>query len=474
VKSSSLCSHVSDLLETLYTQYQAGLHGSNISIKSGHLATSIPSFLLASLSPMLKPILLETHTSSISVHPSFSIVLPSLVTFMHTGLVNNITKGQAMMLKNLLKELGMSSNISESYEKINNLESKGGVGGAAVTLVGPSMNNNLSKRVSFEISVDDDDSFDEESVTPVVMCPPLEPSKPGLRQVVIEEVGDELFRGNDGVNTYSSDNIDVILLSDNEVDDIVENTGGAFNDIVGAEYVKDAISESEVLLDRLQADNVVCCKICDQVYKRKYNLLDHLALTHYKARLSDEYGDFGNCCPLCEELFGDNDANLTHIGRDHGVAYEYYETDLFPAYRKEISFRVKEFDNAPSSDRMKVDGKNRTSSLKGILKCKSVIAENTTPKSILRAPRPKSSTTQKSILKPPKYSKRREKWISVRGDVKVERSCNEAVLSIHDDIGDTMVDAVDTVEVEEGKEEEGNSQIHISVQDDCGEIMFDL
>jgi len=381
-----------------------------------------------------------------------------------------------MLLKILLKELGMSSNISESYEKIN-AESEGlgpvdegllGVARGAVALLSESMNNNIRKRVSFDISVDDDDSFDEKSVIPAVMCPPLESSNPGLSlspditaNSRIEEVGDEFFSDDHGVATYSRHNIAVITISDNDESDI------------GAEYVKDAICESELLLDGVQAasDSGVGCNICDKVFKRKYDLLAHLSLTHYKARLSDEFAEFGNICPLCEEDLFDHDANLSHIGRDHGVAYQYYEAD-FPANRKEKSDRSKELDRTRSPAKMKVDDGNgnteKTSSLKGILKRNSVIAENVAPKSILRAPRPKSSTTTQSILKHHKYFKRRgEKSIQRRGDVKVERSGeNKVILSVQDIVGDTMVDAVEV--------EEGNSQIKLSVQDDSGEIMFDL
>ena len=108
VRAINFHSYSRDLLEDIYHQYHyhTSINSSNVSLTCGHLRLSVAPYILVSISPMLKNILLENDSlCSISLHPSFSKVLPCLVTLLYTGQVSNITSHEADLLKLLIKDL---------------------------------------------------------------------------------------------------------------------------------------------------------------------------------------------------------------------------------------------------------------------------------------------------------------------------------------------------------------------------------
>jgi len=428
VRANNFHSYARDLLHDIYHQFHRCFNSSNVSLTCGHLSLSVAPYILASISPMLKNILLEDDSlCSITVHPSFSTALPSLVTLLYTGQVSNITSQEAELLKLLIKDLDITAIIIEEDNRhieqnvkctSYGIEMRGGLAVNAGAIPSPlnddSFKNNAGKskkRVSFDLtSVSNEE--DENSVA--LMCPPHNPKEieflGPFSLSIAEKVilyGDDQICFDEFFNSFNRDreNIEVITVLDHEVDEIVENV--ALNDNISSSYVvKDASCSGDGKVDSYKAKR---CNICDQEFRSRYELLDHLTMTHYKARLTENFSEYGKICPMCEEFSDDHEDNIHHIGRDHEVVYDYYKADKFEKSGESDAFKNNEKNRSQekqkSIEHSKTNGRKSNASssttLKGILKSTRAYQKDV-PRSILRVSSPKPSSIKKSILKRPK------------------------------------------------------------------------
>ena len=421
VRANNFHSYIKDLLNDIHCQY----HSSYVSFTSGHLRLSVAPYILASISPMLKSILLEDPSHcSVTVHPSFSKVFPSLITLLCTGQVTNITNQEAELLKILIKDLGIiadteivninndNCNIevaSHSTKGKRSLDSKAGDNPDPFN--GDALEDNTWKsKKSITFSFDSAYDSVEENIVSTTMCPPLDPEGVRCRGAFSVSAGghkDSSFGAY--FDTLNEDRaiVDVVSVFDHEVDEIEENVGGCLNYDISSYVLKDPFCDVGWNVKELRSER---CNICDQDFLSKYELLDHLAMTHYKERLAKSFSEYGRICPMCEEFRDDHEGNLYHIGRDHEVVYDYYQADEFVHNVKEnngfnnVSTK-KNQDKSKSTNINDSNGRKSSefipSALKGILKSARVHLEKS-PKSILRVPRLKSPSTKESILKRPK------------------------------------------------------------------------
>jgi len=461
VRANNFHSYAKDLLDDIYQQF----HSSNVSLTSGHLSLSVAPYILASNSPMLKNVLLEDDSlCSITVHPSFSMVLPSLVTLLYTGRVSNINSQEAELLKLLIKDLDMIAIIIEEDNRdiehnvkctSYGIEMRGGLAVNAGAIPSPlnddSFKNNAGKSkksVSFDLtSVSNEE--DENSVA--FMCPPHSPED-------IEYLGPFSFSVAEKVILYEDDQmcfdksfnsfnqvrekIEVITVLDHEVDETVENVGGSLNDNISSFVVKDVFCTGDGEVDSYKAER---CNICDQEFRSRYELLDHLTMTHYKARLAENFSEYGKICPICEEFSVDHENNIHHIGRDHEVIYDYYKADKFVKSGESNAFRnneknrsqekQKSIEHSKTNERKSNDSSSTT--LKGILKSTRAYQKDV-PRSILRVSCPKPSSIKKSILKRPKsHVKVLKNQVEVKED---KTNVLNVYFSAQDNYGDRIVD----------------------------------
>jgi len=444
VRATNFHCYITDLLQNIYEH--GGFNDTYVSLRSGHLTLSVAPYILSSISPMLKSVLLEDSTHrTIILHASYMKVLPCLVTLLYTGQVSNIPNDQVVLLKLLTEELGITVNKEVSCER--DIENKERLGSsltvnqvvdreiAATPLPIDGLNNNLNKSVEFVPNFSFPKLHEEADSTS--MCPPLNPEAnnvPGIRNPAATEI----LRNNGGHNSAINDRdvVDVITVLDHEVDEIVESVGGAMSDKISTYIVKDTIN----------VDNPQRCNICDRKFDKKHDLICHLATTHYKSRLADGYAEFGRICPLCEEFSNNHEDNLNHIGIDHEVVNEYYKADKFADFNsnldestkqdKEIFKNIQQKENKSRGIMIK-DSASSSSTIKGILKLTQA-SPKPVPKSILRATRPKSPSTKESILKLP-TSKMPQSNDKVKFGTTAS-SQRKVLLSIQDDCGDTLVD----------------------------------
>jgi len=436
--------YITDLLQNIYEQ--GGFNDTYVSLRSGPLTLTVAPYILSSISPMLKTVLLEDPTHrTILIHASYMNVLPSLVTLLYTGKVSNIPNDQVVRLKLLTEELGITVNIEVCCERDNEDKERLGSSLTANKVVDreiatthlpiDGLNNNLNKCVEFVSNF----SFPrlQEKADSTFMCPPLNPEANNAPGVIRNLATEEILKYDGAHNSAIDDRdvVDVITVLDHEVDEIVESVGGAMSDEVSTYIVE----------DRIQLDNPQRCNICDREFDKKYDLICHLATTHYKSRLADGYAEFGRICPLCEEFSNNHEENLNHIGIDHEVVDEYYKADKFADINsnldgytkqdKEISKNIQQ----NNSRGIKIsDAIPSSSTLKGILKLTQE-SPKPAPKSILRATRPKPPSTKDSILKLPtsKMSRSNEE---IKFNTTSASSQKKVLLSIQDDCGDTLVD----------------------------------
>jgi len=468
VRAINFHSYARDLLVDIYHQYHyhTGINSSNVSLTCGHLSLSVAPYILASISPMLKNILLEDDSlCSITVHPSFSRVLPCLVTLLYTGQVSNITTHDAELLKLLIKDLDMKATIVEednSDIECNvkctsfGIEMIGSLDENARTTPNPfdddSFNKNerkSKKTVSFDLT---SGSYEEDENSVAFMCPPHNPKGIGFLGPFSVSVADKgkLYDDDDQIcfeNSFNSSNndrekIEVITVLDYEVDDIVENVGGSLNEDISSSVVKDVFYNVDSEVDSYKAER---CNICDQEYRSKYELLEHLTMTHYKARLAESFSEYGKICPMCEEFREDHEDNLYHIGRDHEVVYDYYKADKFVKSGEFNAFKNNEKNKNQEKQKSienskTIGGKSNDSSsstLKGILKSTRAYQKDV-PRSILRDSCPKPPSTKKSILKRPKsHAKLLKNHAEVKGD---KINVLNVHFSVQDNYGERIVD----------------------------------
>jgi len=461
VRAINFHSYSRDLLEDIYHQYHyhTSINSSNVSLTCGHLRLSVAPYILVSISPMLKNILLENDSlCSISLHPSFSKVLPCLVTLLYTGQVSNITSQEADLLKLLIKDLDMKATSVEennvkctSYgiEIIESLDVN--AGSIPSPFDDDSFNNNArksKKSVSFDLT---SVSYDEDENSDALMCPPHNPEGIGFSRpfsVLVADKG-KLYDNDDQIcfdnsfnsSKYDREKIEVITVLDYEVDDIVENVGGSLNEDISSSVVKDAFYAGDSEVDSYKAER---CNICDQEYRSKYELLEHLTMTHYKARLAESFSEYGKICPMCEEFSEDHEDNLYHIGRDHEVVYDYYKADKFVKSGEFNAFKNNEKnknqEKQTSIENSKTNGgksnDSSSSTLKGILKSTRAYQKDV-PRSILRVSCPKPTST-KSILK---RNKSHVKLLKNHAEVKGDKiNVLNARFSVQDNYGERIVD----------------------------------
>ena len=420
VRATNFHSYIKDLLDDIHCQ----IHSSYVSFTSGHLSLSVAPYILTSLSPMFKSILLEDpHLCSVTVHPSFSKVFPSLITLLYTGQVTNITNNDAVMLKMLIKDLGILADIEIVHFNNNNCDVKvashsaivnrsfdGNAGAIPIPFNGDALVDNAwERKKSIRFSTDSEyDIFEENFSFTTTMCPSIDPEGVGCQGV--SSVSADRHRNlsfGESLNTLNEDRaiVDIVFVPDHEVDEIEENVGGSLNYDLGSFVLKDAFCDADREVEQLKSER---CNICDQDFPSKYELLDHLAMTHYKAKLAESFPEYGRICPLCLEFRDDHEDNLQHIGRDHEVVYDYYQSDEFVHHVDEFNGlnneRKKRNDVEPNSIHLRTNRKlsdSKPSALKGILKL-ARIHQEVSPKSILKVPRLESPPAKESILKQPK------------------------------------------------------------------------
>ena len=431
VRATNFHSYIKDLFGDLHCQFPS----SYVLFASGHLSFSVAPYILASTSPMFKSILLEDPSlCSVSVHPSFSKVFPSLITLLYTGQVIDISKHEAELLEMLIKDLGIIADIEKVHVSSHSTKVKRSLDAGAGAIANPFKSsddaiddNTWRKKKSIRFSFDSAyDSF-EENIASTTMCSQFDPE--GVR-----------FQGAFSVSADGHKDraiVDVVSVLDHEVDEIVENVGGSFNYDISSYVLRDAFCDVE----QLKSER---CNICDQDFSSKYELLHHLAMTHYKAKLAENFSEYGRICPMCEEFKDDHEDNLYHIGRDHEVAYDYYQADEFVHYVDEFSGfnneRRKMNQEKPKSINLyETNGRklscSRPSVLKGILKSARVHQEDP-PKSILRVPSLNSPSTKESILKRPKSQVQ-----SFKNQVKGKEDGGvNVLLSVQDKSGDKIID----------------------------------
>eukprot|EP00092_Neocalanus_flemingeri_P036809 GFUD01040070.1.p1 GENE.GFUD01040070.1~~GFUD01040070.1.p1 ORF type:complete len:496 (+),score=138.03 GFUD01040070.1:52-1539(+) len=200
-----------------------------------------------------------------------------------------------------------------------------------------------------------------------------------------------------------------------------EDVGGEL-ERKGDQYVEDCFSDIQVdnvqTVEFSQNSNVFICEVCDQTFKVEAKFKTHLASTHYKARLQEDFEKFGEVCPFCDKMSRDVRANVKHVGDDHRKVYEYYEENF-----GDINFNSgRRYSKVASIDSgrddmssLKLRGNFQTirfnetkattsvySPLKGILKLSQSKSEEKQPKSILRPSSTKSPPSCQSILKAPR------------------------------------------------------------------------
>jgi len=452
--------YTKDLLEDIYHQFHSGMKSSNVSLMSGHLSLSVAPYILASISPMLKSILLENDSlSCIMVHNSFAKVLPGLVNLLYTGQVSNITKQEAELLMLLAKELGMMGIVMEAGQNISNV--KGRSRGTEMNKIlegragAVAIHSPLKGKDSDKFSLDSTSvSYEDVRDTDAIMCPPLEPETIRFFEPSSVLLADKGKQEDDQINFVESFNasddhrelIEVVTVLDHDVDEIVENVGGSLNGNISSYVVKDAFFASDSEVNPFKAER---CNICDQDFRSRYELLDHLTMTHYKAKLAQSFSEYGRICPSCEDFRDDHEDNLNHIGRDHEVVYDYYKADNFANDGDESNGCKNPKKKISQEEHTSIEqnithGRNSKDSsssvaLKGILKSTGVHQKDP-PKSILRVSRPKSPSVKKSILKQPKSL---VKSLKNQVELKVDKmNVENVLLSVQDNCGDIIVDIV--------------------------------
>ena len=195
VRATNFHSYIKDLLDDIHCQ----IHSSYVSFTSGHLSLSVAPYILTSLSPMFKSILLEDpYLCSVTVHPSFSKVFPSLITLLYTGQVTNITNNDAVMLKMLIKDLGILADIEIVHFNNNNSDVKvashsaivnrsfdGNAGAIPIPFNGDALVDNAwERKKSIRFSTDSEyDIFEENFSFTTTMCPSIDHEGVGCQGV---------------------------------------------------------------------------------------------------------------------------------------------------------------------------------------------------------------------------------------------------------------------------------------------------
>jgi len=330
------------------------------------------------------------------------------------------------------------------------------------------------RKVKFsEVSVQDDEFSESELLS---MCPPVRSrNESSSTRIFVEpedsilndgsDVGSEMLEGvghkmSEVWEDIRGEKIEVITVRD----DVVDDGFGVEEDLVETlnvnrdENATDPFCDIEI--DGFDEENVrqsdrIFCKICDQAFVTDHDFKAHLASTHYRSRLFEEFEKFGNVCPICNLKSSDTPANMGHIGGNHEKVYDYYEDDKF-SHRGDVNSNWDRLHSKKIGSVELIERNHSTSTrtppLRGILKLTNNGNKGESPKSILRTPRPKSPVPQHSILKLPKISpkispKKHQKVIlrskQTMGEGRVHQEdgrSKRVLLSEKDDDGDMMID----------------------------------
>eukprot|EP00092_Neocalanus_flemingeri_P022372 GFUD01024264.1.p1 GENE.GFUD01024264.1~~GFUD01024264.1.p1 ORF type:complete len:450 (+),score=152.69 GFUD01024264.1:92-1351(+) len=257
-----------------------------------------------------------------------------------------------------------------------------------------------------------------------------------------------------------------VLTEEEDIFDIDHEDVGGELDRRGDQHVEDCFSDIQVVKCS-QNSNDFLCEICDKTFEKESKFKTHLASTHYKARLQEDFHQFGKVCPFCKKRNRDTGANVMHLGEEHSKVYEYYE-EKFGDIKHNRNGRHSKLAVTGSGldmSSLKFGGnfqsvkpkevKTTTSiktkvPLKGILKLSKAKTEEKQLKSILRSSSTKSPPSQ-SILKAPRSK-------SKPVDDKQETCENVDTV--------TSVDSMDSGSVAR--------KVVLTVQDDDGEAIMDL
>eukprot|EP00092_Neocalanus_flemingeri_P034394 GFUD01037403.1.p1 GENE.GFUD01037403.1~~GFUD01037403.1.p1 ORF type:complete len:510 (-),score=148.27 GFUD01037403.1:79-1608(-) len=500
VQTNNLSSYPTSLLQSL--QHQSG-HHTDISLTSGDQTVPVSAVLLRNCSPFLNALLqspcsCSQQTTVTLPATTISSTLPSLVSLLYSGYVSNMSRDQVEQLRHLTKELGLRTSICDSdLIQVVSGENSGNVtdkdrsddtsnsDSCNNTMTGGTSGERISRVVRFT------DGWDREGVTGhsrdrfsdfVPMVPPVRHRTSPVN--INEELSDRVLCGGieesvsyvafsdynlGGVKLVygRTNNVDEeifeVLTEEEDIFDIDHEDVGGELDRRGDQHVVDCFSDIQLVKCSQNSYDIIC-EICDQTFEEESKFKTHLASTHYKARLQEDFHQFGKVCPFCEKRNSDTTANVVHLGEEHSKVYEYYGEKFgdIKHNRNGRNSKVAVIGSGLDMLSLKFGGNFQSVKpkevktttfiktkvpLKGILKLSEAKSEEKQLKSILRSSSAKSPPSQ-SILKAP-------------------RSKSKPVDDKHE-ICETVdsVTSVDSVGV--------TKKVVMTVQDDDGETIMDL
>jgi len=340
------------------------------------------------------------------------------------------------------------------------------------------------KRIRFSDIMDTDSESADNNCDFVEICPPVcsrtignflgKPADKVEQEKDDNNVGKEDIVQNSLLGVFKEngeeDEIEIDELSRNNsyVDDLEEemqamtgelSKGG--NEVVEVNFVDRSIHcvdmiQNSPLENNNQIPSFHLCEICDKTFPVEHDFQAHLASTHFKARLYEEFGKFKRVCPFCQKKSRDIGENMNHIGEFHSKVYEYYN-DKFGVGRLRSSkinvvSNLKTFDLS-SSQAFQIQRVEPTtaikSSLRGILKSSNRKVEEQQLKGILRSStRPHPSPCQSILKKHRSTSKHVQNSPTLFATEVSEQApprqfgddVRNVVLSVQDNAGEKIVD----------------------------------